>query len=68
MYSDGLEDALFEPVISHGDRPYAADFLDILDLDIKDMLPNLSQQIAGLTPPSSLRDDITVVALQIAPK
>lgn len=68
LYSDGLEDALFEPVVNHGERSYAPDFLDILDLDIKDMLPNLSQQIAGLTPPGSLRDDITVVALEIAPE
>ena len=68
MYSDGLEDALFEPVTNHDERHYAPDFLDILDLDIKDLLPNLSQQIAGLTPPGSLRDDMTVVALQIDPK
>ncbi len=65
MYSDGLEDALFAPVAHDGEHPYSPDFLDILDLDLKDLLPNLSQQLAGLTPPGRLRDDMTVVALQI---
>ena len=68
LYSDGLEDALFAPVTNAGDIPYAKDFLDVLDLQLKDLLPNISQQIAALTPPGSLRDDMTVVALQIATK
>ena len=66
LYSDGFEDALFAPVTHVGDRPYAKDFLNTLDLELKDLLPNVSQQLATLTPPGSLRDDMTVVALQIA--
>ena len=66
LYSDGLEDALFSPIPHDGKQTYCPDFLDILDLDIKDLLPNLSRQIAGNTPPGRLRDDMTVVALQIA--
>jgi len=68
VYSDGLEDALFAPVTHDGDHAYSPDFLDILDLDLRDLLPNLSQQLAGLTPPGNLRDDMTVVALQIDSK
>ncbi len=66
IYSDGLEDALFAPIPHNGEHPYCPDFLHILDLDLKDLLPNLSQQLAGLTPPGRLRDDMTVVALEIA--
>lgn len=66
LYSDGLEDALFAPVSHDVERLYCRDFLDIIELDIKDLLSNLSQQLAGITPPGRLRDDMTVVALQIA--
>ncbi len=68
IYSDGLEDALFAPFTHTDQRPYSRDFLSIAELDLKDLLPNLSQQIAGLTPPGILRDDVTVVALEIAEK
>ena len=66
IYSDGLEDALFEPVVRDGTRPYRPEFLNILDLNPKDILAGLAEQLGRLTPPSRLRDDVTAVALQIA--
>ena len=66
VYSDGLEDALFEPVVRDGVRPYRAEFQDVTELDLKEMLAGLAQQLARLTPRSRLRDDVTAVALQLA--
>ena len=64
LYSDGLEDAIFEPVVQQGNRPYCADFLDILDFKLDDLFAALSGQLAR---PSELtpRDDSTIVGLEI---
>ena len=68
LYSDGLEDAIFKPIVREGHRPHRPEFLELLDLDLKAMLGGLTQQINSLTPPVGLRDDVTAVGVQIAGK
>ena len=65
LYSDGLEDSIFKPVILDGSRPYRAEFLNMLELDIKMMLSGLAEQLSRLTPPAGLRDDVTAIGMQI---
>ena len=65
VYSDGLEDAIFGPAVREEARPYCPEFLDVLELDLKDMLAGLAKQLGRLTPPGRLSDDVTAVALQI---
>lgn len=66
VYSDGLEDAIFAPVVQDGSRPHCREFLEAAKLDLKDMLADLAKQLGKLTPPDRLSDDVTAVALQIA--
>ncbi len=66
LYSDGLEDAIFKPIVHDGSRPYRPEFLKLQELDQKAMLAGIAEQLSGLTPPVGLRDDVTAVAMQIA--
>ena len=66
VYSDGLEDAIFAPVVRDGSRPHCREFLEAVKLDLNDMLADLAKQLGTLIPPGRLSDDVTAVALQIA--
>ena len=65
LYSDGLEDAIFQPTVHDGSRPHQAKFLKLLELAPKPMLAGIAEQLSILTPPAGLRDDVTAVAVQI---
>lgn len=65
LYSDGLEDAIFAPMQPNGARPCRDGFTQALDLDLKTMLPTLASHLNTIPSPTRLRDDTTVVALQI---
>ena len=66
LYSDGLEDAIFEPIVHDGSRPHRPEFLRLLDLDLKAMLRGLAEKLNESTPAVGLRDDMTAVGMQIA--
>jgi len=66
LYTDGLEDAIFKPIIHDGSRPHRGAFLRLLELEPKAMLAEMAEQLGGLTPPAGLRDDVTAIAMQIA--
>ena len=68
VYSDGLEDAIFAPMLQNGTRPYRPEFTQAFELNLKTMLPTLANYLNTQLPPRRLRDDMTAVALQIQAK